>query len=182
MQVEKVENCSCYETEDIVTPIDVNVLQELLTEANYDIQKSSKLIQGFKSGFDLGYRGNMKRRNMSCNLPFKVGDESEMWEKIMKEVKLNRYAGPYSEQDIPYSHFVQSLIGLVPKSGNKTRLIFHLSYDFGEEKSINTNTPDEMCSVKYKDLDFAIKGSLKLLEHLDYQIIYYAKTDLVSAF
>ena len=39
-----------------------------------------------------------------------------------------------------------------------------------------------MCSVKYKDLDFAIKGCLKLLEKLDTSIIHFGKTDLVSAF
>ena len=43
----------------------------------------------------------------------------------------------------------QSPIDLVPKAGNKTRLIFHLSYDFNDEdRSLNYHTPEEMCTVK----------------------------------
>ena len=61
----------------------------------------------------------------------------------------------------------QSPIGLVPKAGNKMRLIFHLLYDFPDgSKSINHHTPEELCSVKYNDLDHAIKGCLKLLKKL----------------
>ena len=81
----------------------------------------------------------------------------------MKEVKLKRYAGPYEE--IPYEFFVQSPIGLVPKAGGQTRQIFHLSHNFGHEerqKSINYHTPDELCSVKYKDLDHAIRTASEL--------------------
>ena len=48
----------------------------------------------------------------------------------MKEVKAERVAGPF--ESIPYENYIQSPIGLVPKSGNKTRMIFHLSYKFGE--------------------------------------------------
>ena len=62
---------------------------------------------------------------------------------------------------------MQSPIGLVPKHGGKTRLIFQLSYDFGprwEQKSLNFHTLDEWCSVKYNDLDHAVKNSLDLLK------------------
>ena len=45
----------------------------------------------------------------------------------MKEIAEKRMAGPF--EDIPFEHFIQSPIGLVPKDGGKkTRLIFHLSY------------------------------------------------------
>ena len=118
----------------------------------------------------------------------------------MKEVSLNRYAGPFDE--VPYHNFIQSPIGLVPKAGNQTRLIFHLSYNFGDnlEKlgSVNHFTPKEMCTVKYNDLDHAIKASLKLakesqtnkldpklIDHIGEQIvatIFYSKSDLKSAF
>ena len=77
----------------------------------------------------------------------------------MKEVELGRYAGPFNF--IPYTEYIQSPIGLVPKAGNKTRLIFHLSYDFGPElhhKIVNFFMPDEFCSVKYKDLDYAVRS------------------------
>ena len=114
-----------------------------------------------------------------------MGNEFDMWEKIMKEVRLGRHSGPYSRQNIPFKNYIQSPIALVPKSGGKTRLIFHLSYDFGTAKgsSVNANTPKELCTVKYKDLDFAIKGCLRLLKQLqETGILYFGKSDLVSAF
>ena len=109
----------------------------------------------------------------------------------MKEVKLGRYAGPYDS--IPFEIFVQSPIGLVPKAGGKTRLIFHLSYDFKQSghKSVNYYTPDEACTVCYKDLDYAIKQLLRLLRKIDQsetaatnqsRTIWYGISDLESAF
>ena len=86
----------------------------------------------------------------------------DMWQKIMKEVKLGHYAGPY--QEIPYQFYVQSPAGLVPKAGNKTRLIFHLSFDFEDFKSVNYYIPKELCSVKYRDLDHAVHNCLTILQ------------------
>ena len=94
---------------------------------------------------------------------------------------------------------------MVPKDdGKKTRLIFHLSYDFPRDakesekrNSVNYCMPDEIYSVKYKDLDYAVKASLKLKEQLQDRIfdgllrldeeeehltIFYSKMDVVSAF
>ena len=56
----------------------------------------------------------------------------------MKEIKERRYAGPFMKENFPFVNYIQSPIGLVPKAGNKTRLIFHLSYDFGEEDDLST--------------------------------------------
>ena len=64
----------------------------------------------------------------------------------MKEVKEERYAGPFEK--IPFEHYIQSPIGLVPKDwGKDTRLIFHLSYPRDGKSSVNANTPSELCSV-----------------------------------
>ena len=73
----------------------------------------------------------------------------------MKEVKLKHYAGPYTK--IPFAHFIQSPTGLVPKGedGHETRLIFHLSYPRGG-RSVNSETPKDLCTVHYNDLDKAI--------------------------
>ena len=80
----------------------------------------------------------------------------------MKEVEAGRHAGPFTE--IPFENYIQSPIGLVPKAGNKTWLIFHLSYDFDENRqSVNYHTPKEWCTVKYNDLDYAIKTCLNLI-------------------
>ena len=51
----------------------------------------------------------------------------------MKEVQVGRFAGPSDLDNLPFDSFIQSPVGLVPKAGNKTRLIFHLSFDFGME-------------------------------------------------
>ena len=101
----------------------------------------------------------------------------------MKEVKLRRYAGPFKEPQ--YKHFIQSPIGLVPKdNGRDTRLIFHLSFDFGEqesERSFNYHTPNDLCTVKYRDLDHAIENCMKILEK-GADNIFFTKSDLKSAF
>ena len=90
-----------------------------------------------------------------------VGDKIELWNKVMKEVQLGRYAGPYEEP--PFESYIQSPIGLVPKDGNKTRLIFHLSYPRTAEQniSVNANTPEELCTIKYPDFEDAIRLCLK---------------------
>ena len=169
-----------------MTPIDADALEELLIQSQYPVEKREHLVTGFKEGFDLGYRGPCKRQDTSKNLPIRVGSKFDIWEKIMKEVKVGRYAGPFEQ--IPYANYIQSPIGLVPKAGGKTRLIFHLSYDFGEQnRSLNYYTPDEICKVKYRDLDYAVKTCLKLMKqyvetHEDHPVIFYSKTDMQSAF
>ena len=101
----------------------------------------------------------------------------------MKKVRLKRFAGPFTEEQIPFTNYVQLPIGLVPKAGGDTRLIFHLSYDFKNgNKSINYWTPDELCSTKYQDLDHAIFNSIQLLHDTGCTNLFYSKTDLKSAF
>ena len=111
------------------------------------------------------------RKSRANNIPLRNGNEVILWNKLNKEVKLGRVAGPFDK--IPYENFIQSPIGLVPKLGNegKTRLIFHLSYNFAtndksnttpvDERSLNQDTPKEICMVKYNDLDHAIKSCLR---------------------
>ena len=172
---------------DIVTPINVNQLERSLIEIDYDYDKRCKLVNGFREGFDLGYRGPPDRIAEADNLPFHVGDKVHMWNKVMKEVKLGHYAGPFSKDDLPYQSYIQSPIGLVPKSGGKTRLIFHLSYNFdkqAESGSVNHFTPNSMCTVHYKDLDHAVQTCLRWLsKDVNFaRTLFYSKTDLVSAF
>ena len=106
----------------------------------------------------------------------------------MDEVSLKRFAGPYRE--IPFISYIQSPVGLVPKAGGKTRMIFHLSYDFKNgNKSVNYWTPQKLCSVKYSDLDCAVRYCLKLLTEATQlgsfpplEGVTFAKSDLMSAF
>ena len=176
-----------FDLESVVTPIKVNVLGRLLRESGYPEQDTEFLVKGFKDGFDLHYEGPMDRRDTAENIPITVGSQIEMWNKVMKEVAAGRYAGPYLQ--IPFNTFMQSPIGLVPKAGGQTRLIFHLSYQFANGKgSLNSNTPDEFCKVTYKDLDHAVAMSLKMIKKFQHVVmghkptIFYGKSDLKSAF
>ena len=160
--------------QNVVTPIKVNRLYQLLVQAGFDLEKANQLRLGFSQGFDIGYQGPAKRKNTSYNLPIRIGSKTELWNKVMKEVKAGRYAGPF--EWLPTEFYVQSPFGLVPKANDKTRLIFHLSYNFGSaesDKSVNHHTPEHLCSAKYCDLDHAICGCLHLLRELgvNHQIV-----------
>ena len=188
---EEVEHCVNRDWEEVKTPIVIDQLEKLLRLSQYNEEKSNKLIQGFSYGFGIGYNGSTKRKDVSDNLPLgEVGTKTQLWNKVIKEVRLGRYAGPFKFSEIPFENFVQSPIGLVPKSGGQTQLIFHLSYDFPNgNSSINANTPREQCTVKYKDLGHAIINCLRLLEEVNDKasknmsaVIFFSKTDLKSAF
>ena len=112
-----------------------------------------------------------------------VGDKFNMWEKVMKEVTLGCFAGPFTKDTLPFENIIQSPIGLVPKAGNQTRLIFHLSFKFANgNESVNFWTPEDECSVKYNDLDHAVRNTLRILKQSGARSVFYAKTDLKSAF
>ena len=173
----------------MVTPVRVEVLRELLTQTNYNPAETRFLVNGFSRGFSIGYRGPLNHQDTSNNLPFTVGNKFELWDKIMSEVQLKIYAGPYEK--IPFGNYIQSPVGLVPKAENKTRLIFHLSYKFKNgNESVNYWTPDRLCSVKYNDLDCVVKYLLKILDQYAQHKtgasppdgLVYAKTDMKSAF
>ena len=128
---------------DIITPVKAQVLKDLLTQAGYNQSKTNYLYDGFLNGFSLKYQGPLNKnvRRFSPNLKLRVGSKLELWNKVMKEVQLGRFAGPYREP--PFECFVQSPIGLVPKDkGTKTRLIFHLSYPCDGD-SVNSGIPKE---------------------------------------
>ena len=178
--------------DSIVTPLDVDKYEDMLTRANYDPTETKFLVEGFRNGFDIGYDGIDNHQSRSENIPLTIGSKEELWEKIMKEVKAKRVAGLFKE--IPYQNFIQSPIGLVPKADGKTRMIFHLSYDFkkNQEESLNACTPRELCSVNYNDLDCAVRQIMRLCreawnEHPKedlqvFPVIFLGKTDLTSAF
>ena len=171
--------------EDMVTPIQVDKFEFLLNEAGYLRLKTNFLCQGFHTGFNIGYHGPTDHIHEARNIPLRVGSQVELWNKIMKEVDLGRFAGPFTKQEFPFTNYIQSLVGLVPKSGNKTRLIFHLSFDFGSqssELSVNHHTPSELCSLKYNDLDVAVKACMQLLHNTGTSQLFFAKTDATSEF
>ena len=159
--IDEFEN---FDIDNVVTPVNIRHFCQLMKGAAYPAHEIEFLHKGITDGFDIEYTGPTSRHNKSNNLPFcGVGNKYILWQKVMKEVKLCRYAGPF--KDIPFQDYVQSPIGLVPKGEDikDTRLIFHLSYDFSEmEKSVNHFTDKKKCSVKYKDLDHAVQETLHI--------------------
>ena len=148
-------------------------------ESNYDEKEINFLQQGFSTGFEIGYEGSKERQQRARNLPLKCGSKTLLWNKLVKEINLKRVAGPSKE--IPFTNFIQNPAGLVPKMtesakpGDNTCLIFHLSWP--ENSSPNYYTPREKCTVKYKDLDRAVKLCMDLGKGC-----YLAKSDMKSAF
>ena len=161
---------------NIVTPVDAEVLDDLLKQSGYPNDKRMFLVTGFKEGFKLNYSGPLVGQSRKApNLKLRVGNKVELWNKVMKEVELGRYAGPFEEP--PYTSFIQSPIGLVPKDkGLKTTLIFHLSYP-RDGDSVNSGIPKECCTVKYPSFDEAIRLCIK--EGVGCHV---GKSDMSSAF
>ena len=161
---------------EIFTPVNAQRFGQLLRDANYPIEKTEFIEQGFSSGFSLGYEGPQEVKQYSANLRLRIGSKLELWNKVMKEVGENRYAGPFEE--VPYDYFIQSPIGLVPKDGGKkTRLIFHLSHPRRGGGSVNGGIPKEICKVKYPEFDQAIKMCLDAGVNC-----FIGKSDMASAF
>lgn len=61
----------------------------------------------------------------------------------------------------------------MPKDGNQTRMIFHLS--FPEKQSVNYHTPRELCVTEYNKFDVAVKLCVKAGKGA-----HMAKSDLKS--
>ena len=81
---------------EIVSPIVVHKLLCFLYLSGCNSGKTKALIRGFTDGFDIGYRGPKIRKNTSNNVPLTVGTDQDLWEKVMKEVKLKKYSGPFT--------------------------------------------------------------------------------------
>ena len=172
-----------FDLENVVTPINHKMLNKLLKKAKFNKTKCKFLVDGFKNGFSLEYENPEKVQVNSANLKLTVGDEVDLWNKVMKEVKLKRYAGPFPQIPEQYQDdYIQSPIGLVSKDGGKdTRLIFHLSHPRrkvnGNFVSLNANTPSHKCKMAYPDFSEAI---LRCLE--EGVNCHLSKSDVRSAF
>ena len=189
---------------NIFTVVNGNCFAQLLKEAGVECEEIEFLHNGFTKGFDLCYRGPLDRRDKSNNMLLRCGSQTDFWNKMVKEVNLKGFAGPF--KSIPFDTYVQSPVGLVPKHNSsnhnevnsqgqhkvstitqinkkqETRLIFNLSWPTRE--SINNYTPKELCPVKYKDLDKAVQLCLEImaLEANKDKKCYLAKTNIKLAF
>lgn len=171
-----------YDLENIVTPVDADMLKQLLEETNYDKDEINFLYRGFTQGFSLGYQGPQKRRTFARNHRLRAGNKTILWNKLMTEVKLKRVAGPWRLSELPFDDMIQSPITLIKKKGQEslsgvdgTRLIFDLSYPRGD--SLNDHTPKEVRSCEYPLFDKTILMCLK-----EGKGCYLSSTDAKSVF
>ena len=154
-QEEEVLDFVNHDLTNIVTPVNAQIFAKMLRKAGYPRRKINFIEKGFSMGFSLQYKGSRQVQRRAPNLEIRVGSKVELWNKVMTEVKDGRFVGPF--QEVPYKHFIQSPIGLVPKDkGTKTRLIFHLSYPKNGE-SVNSGIPEKYCTVRYPDFEQAVK-------------------------
>ena len=161
----EVKYCENFNLSEVVTPVKANLFASMLQESNYEEDEMRFLHRGFTEGFDICYEGPQEQKSEAENIPIMVGNETILWNKLMKEVALHRAAGPFRE--VPFDNYIQLPIGLVPKvGGDGTRLIFHLSYDFKRDKlgSVNHFMAKDKCSVHYHDIDTVVQTFLRLWE------------------
>ena len=168
-RVEGLSNCLCCPYK---SPIILSAIEPWLDR--YPARAAAHTIRsGFAVGFKLGYSGKRVHR-MSKNLVSATKDMDRVMQKLDKEIKLGRIAGPFDSLPIP--NLIVSPVGLVPKAQKgKFRMIHHLSHPDGD--SINDGIDRDICQVKYANFDDAIsivvragKGAL------------LAKADIESAF
>ena len=77
---------------NIVTPIKIDQYQYWLEKYEYPTDKINYLLNGFKCGFDIGHRGPLRRKSNSQNIPLSVGSHLEIWNKVIKEVRMGRFS------------------------------------------------------------------------------------------
>lgn len=154
---------------DITTPIKVEVLEKLLL----GYQNKAYLINGFKSGFRLGFTGP-RNYISSDNLKSCRDHPDIVQEKINSELKAKRVKGPFAEP--LFLEMKISPIGIVPKKApGQYRLIHHLSFPSGS--SVNDYIDPAWASVKYASFDDAVECLIKFGRYTQ-----MAKTDIDSAF
>ena len=165
-----------FDLDTIKTPVNIKNFAKLLEESKYDKVETAFLIDGFTNGFSLEYAGPGDVQITSPDLKFReVGNATILWNKVMKEVKKKRYAGPFEQ--MPFKNYTQSPIGLVPKHGGKdTKLIFYLSYPGAKGTSVNENTPSDCCTVQYPDFNDAVQLCIR-----EGKSCHIAKSDMKSA-
>ena len=153
------------------SPIDVKRLAIWLE--GYDDSKKQFLLEGFLSGFHVGFDGELNNA-VPKNLTSALQKPELVREYIKKELEAGRLAGPFNSP--PFEQFQCSPIGLVEKKEpGKFRMIHHLSYPEG--MSINDQIDPNWSSVQYAKIGDAIDLVMNLCPSA-----FMSKTDVKHAF
>ncbi|CAC5368883.1 unnamed protein product [Mytilus coruscus] len=153
------------------TPVKVDRLGYWLK--GYNIKMYNYLVNGFKYGFDVGFRGSVHHNTVDNFLSAKTKPDI-VRQKIQNEINANRFVGPFDSK--PFTEMQLSPLGLAEKKMPGTyRMIHHLS--FPEGSSINDNIPQDKCNVQYA----SIHNAIELIKTVGRKS-FCAKTDISSAF
>ena len=153
--------------------MNAEVLHSFLSKCNYDESETEYLVNGILNGFSVTcekktFQDNCKNLKSALEFPHVVSD------KICKELKDNKIAGPFFHK--PLSKLHVSPIGICKKKErNKYRMIFHLSHPKGD--SVNDFIAEEFSTVQYTRVSDAVSG-IKSFESK----CYMAKTDISNAY
>ena len=133
-----------------LTKLNVEGFESMLQ--GYPLNKLNYLVDGFKFGFRIGYNGPQLPSHLA-NHPSANKNPRTVDEMILKEIKLNRVAGPFDTP--PFDNLICSPLALIEKKeSGKYRLIHNLS--FPRDKSINAHIDKSLAAVKYETFDYFI--------------------------
>lgn len=153
------------------TPVQVDRFKYWLK--GYVKKESNFIVNGFTSGFDIGFRGDISEHDVDNLLSAKQNPDI-VEQKIKNEIEANRIKGPFKSKPFPVMQL--SPIGLVEKkTPGKFRMIHHLS--FPEGCSINDGIAKQHSEVQYASIQDAIDMVKKVGPNS-----YCAKTDIANAF
>jgi hypothetical protein len=153
------------------SPVNPNNLSRFL--AGYESDLAAYLINGFTEGFKLGCISSPSP-GVPRNHKSALEHPDIIKQYIEAGLSKQRIAGPFSVK--PFTNFVVSPLGLVPKSNTgKFRVIHDLS--FPKSQSVNSNIPRENSAVQYDSIDQVVH----LVQKFG-QGCLMAKTDIEDAF
>ena len=130
------------------------------------------IIRGLEHGFNIGY-GGARTNQQSRNLPTASAHPDFVSDQLSESCRCGETAGPYPSPPFPVMRL--SGIGVVPKKGNKLRLIHHLSSPRGD--SVNDHIHRKFVNLQYITVDDAIQAIIKSGPGT-----YLSKVDIKSAF
>ena len=133
------------------SPVKVEILKEYLK--GYDKEEIEYLVEGFKRGFKLDYKGRVRNLEEPKNLKSAYEHEEVINKKIKEEIDAGRYLGPFKKP--PLKDLTISPLGVIRKKDkNKFRMITHLSHPKGS--SINDGIAHEDATVQYASVGDAV--------------------------
>ena len=160
---------------NLPTPVKANRLLHHLTNIGYDTQLTQYLVDGFSFGFPIGHEADIGESNHCSNSQNATDSAHIVQEKLDKELRLDRIAGPFDTP--PYAPFHISPLNIrEKKTPGKFRLLHNLSFPYNST-SINSRIAQKEKTVKYATVGTAIRKLLSLPRGA-----YTAKTDIAEAF